>query len=441
MVMRLNRTLVLLGVVAVLAAALPAAGSATPPNVVAVVTIGTAGDSGWYVSNVTVRFDITGTVTSSSGCDIATLTSEGINSSLKCTVSGPEGSATSQPIFKIDKTAPSVSGSTDRGPNGNGWFNAPVTVSFSGSDATSGVASCTQATYGGPDSAGASVGGTCRDVAGNVGSGGTSIRYDATPPTVTAAPERGPDVNGWYNHPLTIGYNGSDATSGVESCSSTKYGGPDNAAASVGGNCTDKAGNTGAGTLALKYDSSPPKLTALSVATSNHRAILRWNASSDTTAVTVTRLASKKGAKTTVVYRGKANSVSDGKLTNGLRYRYTIYSVDQAGNVAKASTVATPRALSSPADGARLRAPPLLKWSALPGASYYNVQLFRGRQKILSVWPRGTSLKLQRTWAYGGRSFRLEPGRYAWYVWPGIGLRSAAHYGKLLGGSVFYIRR
>ena len=44
----------------------------------------------------------------------------------------------------------------------------PVSISFSGSDATSGIASCTTASYGGPDSSSASVSGTCRDQAGNV---------------------------------------------------------------------------------------------------------------------------------------------------------------------------------------------------------------------------------------------------------------------------------
>ena len=102
------------------------------PIITPTVTIGTAGDNGWYVTNITVRFDITGTVMSSTGCDIVTLTTEGISNSLKCEATGPGGTATSQPIFKIDKTAPAVSGTADRAPNANGWFNAPVPVSFHG---------------------------------------------------------------------------------------------------------------------------------------------------------------------------------------------------------------------------------------------------------------------------------------------------------------------
>jgi hypothetical protein len=85
-------------------------------------------------------------------------------------------------VIHIDKTAPSVSAVPARPPDYGGWFNHPVNVSFTGSDGTSGVASCSGATYAGPDGAGVRVGGTCQDVAGNVGAASFSLNYDATPP-------------------------------------------------------------------------------------------------------------------------------------------------------------------------------------------------------------------------------------------------------------------
>ena len=88
-----------------------------------------------------------------------------------------------------------------------------------------------------------------------------------------------------------------------------------------------------------------------------------------------------------------------------------------------------------------MKAPPVLKWAAVPKASYYNVQLFRGRQKVLSIWPAGTSLKLSKSWSYEGRDFTLTPGRYRWYVWPGVGNRDQARYLKLLGGSFFVVAK
>ena len=40
-------------------------------------------------------------------------------------------------------------------------------------------------------------------------------------------PDRGPDANGWYNHGLNVGFSGSDGVSGISSCSSGSYSGPD----------------------------------------------------------------------------------------------------------------------------------------------------------------------------------------------------------------------
>ena len=65
-----------------------------------------------------------------------------------------------------------------------------------------------------------------------------TIRLDRTGPVVTATPSRSPDSNGWYNHGLSVGFSGTDATSGINSCVPTQsYSGPDNANASVAGSC------------------------------------------------------------------------------------------------------------------------------------------------------------------------------------------------------------
>src|SRR5262249_15063328 len=152
-----------------------------------------------------------------------------------------------------------------RQPDANGWYNQAVTVSFSGSDAISGLASCVAPkSYSGPDNGSAAVTGSCSDLAGNTTPQTFSLQYDATPPQMTSsAPSRPPDANGWYNHPLTIAFDGSDATSGIASCSRPTYGGPDGVVASVGGTCTDKAGNTSApGSPPFQTDATPPTVTA-----------------------------------------------------------------------------------------------------------------------------------------------------------------------------------
>ena len=73
-----------------------------------------------------------------------------------------------------------------------------IAIAFSGSDRTSGIEACTATTYDGPDSAAASVSGTCRDRAGNLSSPfGYGLRYDQTAPMMTGVtPERPPNPGG-----------------------------------------------------------------------------------------------------------------------------------------------------------------------------------------------------------------------------------------------------
>ena len=145
-------------------------GDPTPPVVVPVIT-GTLGSEGWYTSNVTVNWSVTdpeSIILWTIGCDTRTLTADTVGTTLTCTAASDGGETTIVKNFRIDKTAPTATASPSRAPDANGWYNHELTVGFSGSDATSGLESCSPSqNYGGPDSAGTSVSGTCRDHAGN----------------------------------------------------------------------------------------------------------------------------------------------------------------------------------------------------------------------------------------------------------------------------------
>jgi hypothetical protein len=75
----------------------------------------------------------------------------------------------------------------------------------------------------------------------------------------------------------------------------------------------------------------------------------------------------------------------------------------------------------------------------VPGASYFNVQLFRGKTKILSAWPTVARLQLKKGWVYDRVKRTLAPGAYTWYVWPGLGNRAETRYGPMLGKSTFTV--
>src|SRR5205814_2759388 len=95
-------------------------------------------------------------------------TMEGAGQSHTFTVTDLAGNSSSDSVsgVKIDKTAPSLSGSPDRSANAHGWYNADVTVSFAASDVLSGVFRSTGPTTLG-EGANQSVVGHAEDLAGN----------------------------------------------------------------------------------------------------------------------------------------------------------------------------------------------------------------------------------------------------------------------------------
>jgi hypothetical protein len=399
--------------------------------------------NGWYNAPVTVSLagsDGTSGIASCqqvaySGPDSASAGVTGTCRDVAGNVSSPFSLA-----LKYDATAPSVGPSPARDADAGGWYNHPVAVSFGGSDATSGLDSCSSGSYGGPDGAGATVSGSCSDKAGNSSGASFTLQYDATAPAVTVALARPPDANGWYNHPVAANVTGTDAGSGIDGCTGATYGGPAADDASLAGSCKDKAGNSAAGSVTFKYDGTPPKVCDVTAAAGNGSVTLHWTMTPGSS-VTVVRAAAKKGGAEKTVYHGTGSGFTDTKLTNGLRYRYAVSAVDQAGNVAKADAAATPLALAMLPPARKPASTPKLHWAKVPGASYYNVQLFFHGKKILSTWPLQTSLTLGRSWMFAGKKHALVAGRYRWYVWPGYGPRSASKYGKLLGGSTFVIAR
>ena len=194
-------------------------------------------------------------------------------------------------------------------------------------------------------------------------------------------------------------------------------------------------------------DRTPPDdVRGLTAKVADHQLTLRWQPphASDYDHVQVARSSTQPGATQTVIYSGSSTSLTDRRLKNGTDYRYVVVAYDHAGNrSAGVALVAAPKAtlLARPADGAKVTSAPTLLWVPVSGASYYNVQLFRGTQKIFSAWPATDKLKLTPTWTYGRRLFRLSPGTYRWFVFPGFGAREDAKYGPLLGQSTFVVVR
>ena len=156
--------------------------------------------------------------------------------------------------------------------------------------------------------------------------------------------------------------------------------------------------------------------------------------------VEITRTPGQNGDAQTVVYRGRATSSRHGGLAPGREYQFVIRAVDTAGHKAAGVAVVVVgknQLLLAPPEGATLREAPRLPLVKVKDADYYNLQLWRGKRKVGTWWPRNDALHAPSRWTFDGKSYRFAPGIYSWYLWPGFGPLSKADYGDMLGQSRF----
>jgi hypothetical protein len=271
-----------------------------------------------------------------------------------------------------------------------------------------------------------------------------SIRYDATAPTVTAAPDRAPDADGWYNHPVKVAFSGQDAGAGVTQCTApVTYGGPDADPAHLVGQCRDGVGHLSAPVaLDLHYDATKPAQPKLHAARGSGAVTLSWTASTDTVRAEVVRSPGTKSKKSAVVYSGKGRRLVDKRVQANDRYWYQVKLFDRAGNVSSRTLAVQPSTgILTPAAGAVVRRAPLVRWAPVGKARFYNVQLWRKKQKLLTTWPTKPQLLLTTTWLFAGRRQHLEDGAYQLYVWPAFGTLAKPRYGTLVGRVSFVVKR
>lgn len=248
----------------------PGSGASRRPLVRAVVT-GTESASGWYTSDVRVSWETDGfgsTPVLSPGCADSVVTEDGTNIVLTCEATNAAGSSVSSVTLQRDATPPVATATPSPLPNSAGWNKASVSVAFIGSDATSGVATCSEnavvATEGENQT---SASGTCTDAAGNVSAAVTysPINIDLTAPSVAALLSPAANAAGWNNTAVTVSYAGTDALSGVaaDGCDAPAVLTANGTGQSATGTCTDRAGNSASATVAgINIDLTPPTATA-----------------------------------------------------------------------------------------------------------------------------------------------------------------------------------
>jgi len=156
--------------------------AAPAPSVTPVVS-GTLGSGGWYVSGVTVSWDVTSPVPAS-GCAPTTLSSDTGGTLVSCTSTSAGGSTTKDVTIKIDKTKPTVGFS---GNAGSYTVAQNVAISCSATDPApgSGIASSSCPSVSAPAwslGLGAhSLSASATDNAGNSNSASTGFTVTVTP--------------------------------------------------------------------------------------------------------------------------------------------------------------------------------------------------------------------------------------------------------------------
>lgn len=228
--------------------------------------------SGWNNSDVTVDWTVNdpqSPVSSASGCDDTTVTTNTAADGLTftCTATSAGGTTQRGVTVRLDKAAPVVT-PVVRGQQGdNGWYTGDVTVGWTISDDGSSTvatqsADCAGATLA-SDTQSQTYSCTVTDKAGNSTMATTTVKRDATEPVITKVVSGTPGASGWFTADTSVDWTVSDATSDLSTstaCDDATLR-EDSAATTYDCTAVDNAGNTATDSVTLKRDATPPTIS------------------------------------------------------------------------------------------------------------------------------------------------------------------------------------
>ncbi|HEV8230589.1 MAG TPA: hypothetical protein VGQ86_11585 [Candidatus Limnocylindria bacterium] len=297
-------------------------------------------------------------------------------------------SGTTTQTVKIDGTVPTKSIQCNASACLAAWYTAAVSVTVSGTDATSGMSTVTRNVDGGGntttagasatftvsgDNAGHTVAYYTTDVAGNSAASATqTIQIDGTAPTKSILCGGVACIAGWYTAAVSVTVSGTDATSGMSTvtrnvdaggntttagASATFTVSGDNAGHTVAYYTTDVAGNSAASaTQTIKIDgTAPTAVTGLSSVTGTVAGTvnLTWTAGTDATSGVAGYTLRRSGVvgacpATTVANYPTTYAVpvgttyTAGGMVSGSKYCFYMVTNDNAGNVSVNSAAVGP---------------------------------------------------------------------------------------------------
>jgi hypothetical protein len=307
----------------------------TPPTITATPTT-EPNANGWYRTNVRVKFtcaDLGGSRLAS--CPAAVVVStDGEGQVVSGTARDRAGNtATASVTLNIDKTPPVVTASRSPEAPPSGWSTTPVIVSFSATDALSGIdpASVTAPITLATDRTNGSATGRATDLAGNRASFTlTGINIDQRAPRIKVTLTSTIGARGWRTSAVTAHFTCSDARSGIADCPADQVFTTDGPSQTVTGTTTDLAGHTASVSKTFNLDATPPviRITAPDSPVTVDSATITGNASDATSGLLKLMI----GDRRLVVAADGSFSHGPVPLVEGAN-PFTLVATDRAGNV------------------------------------------------------------------------------------------------------------
>ncbi|MCU1382349.1 MAG: Neogenin [Acidobacteria bacterium] len=226
----------------------------TRPSITA-TTAPAANANGWNRTAVVVSFACSGSLACPSP---VTVTTEGANQVITRSVVDAAGhTAAATATLNIDTTAPALTAAVSPPPNAGGFVDSDATVTFTCTDAGSGIAACpepiTITTEGPQTLTRAAV-----DRAGNEATTTVTLQVVKTRPSITATITPAANANGWNQTAVVVSF----VCSGSLACPSPVTVTTEGADQAITRSVVDTAGHTAAATVTLNIDTTRPTIAA-----------------------------------------------------------------------------------------------------------------------------------------------------------------------------------
>jgi hypothetical protein len=144
-------------------------------------------------------------------------------------------------------------------------------------------------------------------------------------------------------------------------------------------------------------------------------------------------------ARTLEIRRRRTRSWQPGRRDLTIAVIGLVAGAAMATGITRPGATSVSRPQVAPVVTSPARAPIAVHWTRDGASSYFDFVLWRDGRRVLDAWPTAPNTVVPAAWSYRGKRYELTGGRYAWFVYPGVGPRSEARYGPLTASGQFTV--